>query len=249
MTSINLQNIQVIYPKLTDQQYSLKHFIFGMGDKKISQKTSLYRALSNVSFNLKPGQRLGLIGRNGAGKSTLLRVIAGIYPPTRGNIMVSGAITSLLDLAVGVDMDMTGRENIKVRLMLLGVPEGELEERARIAGEFSELGIRLDMPIRTYSTGMFVRLSFSVCTVVEPEILLLDEFLSAGDLGFVAKAQKKMDELIEKGSIVVVASHALHEVKRICTHCLWLDQGQMKLFGKADEVVTAYEQSQIIQQP
>lgn len=245
MTSIHLKGIQVVYPKLTEQQYSLKHFIFGLGDSKITNKASLYRALFDISFSLKPGQRLGLIGHNGAGKSTLLRVLAGIFPPTKGKIDVSGKVTSLLDLAVGVDMDMTGFENIKVRLMLLGIPKEQIEEKARLAGEFSELKERLTMPIRTYSTGMFVRLSFSVCTVVEPEILLLDEFLSAGDLGFVSKAQKKMDELIEKGSIVVVASHALHEVKRICTDALWLDNGKMKLLGRADEVVAEYEKSNV----
>lgn len=243
MTSLSVNDVQVVYPKLTDQQYSLKHMVFSVGNRKVTNKSSLYLALADVSFEVKAGQRLGIIGANGAGKSTLLRVLAGIYPPTKGSVVTKGKITSLLDLAVGMDLDMTGWENIRVRLLLLGIADEELIHCTRLAGEFSELGERLQMPIRTYSTGMFVRLSFSVCAVVDPEILLLDEFLSAGDLGFVTKAQHKMNELIEKGSLVIVASHALHEVRRVCTDCLWLENGRMKMIGSAEEVVTAYETS------
>lgn len=243
MTSISVTQVDVGYPLLTDKHYSLKHTLFGFGDNKLAGKAFVIKALKGINLEVKSGQRVGLIGANGAGKSTLLRVLAGVYPPSKGLVQIEGRVTSLLDLAVGVDMDLSGWENIRVRLLLLGFRDDELRDCTLRAGEFSELGQHLDLPVRTYSTGMFVRLAFSVCTVVEPEILLLDEFLSAGDLHFVTKAQKKVDQLMEKGAIVVVASHSLAEVRRICTHCLWLEKGVAKMFGNATDVVDAYELS------
>lgn len=240
-SSIEVSNVGVVYTRMTDRNLSFKHALLSAFDRKRRELPRMCEALQGISFTVEPGQRLGLIGRNGAGKSTLLRVIAGIYPPTSGSVTVKGSMTSLLDVAVGVDMDMTGWQNIRIRLMLLGYKGKDMNRRVEAAGEFSELGEFLDMPIRTYSTGMFVRLAFSVCTVIDPEILILDEFLGAGDLGFINKAEAKMDELMNKGSIVVVASHSLASIRRFCTSCIWLSNGKIARIGEANAVVDAYE--------
>jgi ABC-type polysaccharide/polyol phosphate transport system ATPase subunit len=241
MSSIELSNVSVVYTRMTDRNLSFKHALLTAFDKRRRELPRICEALSGISLSIDAGQRVGLIGRNGAGKSTLLRVIAGIYPPSAGSVVVKGRMTSLLDLAVGVDMDMTGWQNIRIRLMLLGYRGMDMDRRVEAAGEFSELGEFLEMPIRTYSTGMFVRLAFSVCTVIDPEILVLDEFLGAGDLGFVNKAESKMNELMSKGSIVVVASHNLASIRKLCGSCIWLANGKIARMGEANAVIDAYE--------
>jgi ABC-2 type transport system ATP-binding protein len=241
MTRLKVTNVGLLYPLTTDQHYSLKHALLGIGDQKLRNNTSLRRALSKISFDLVDGDRLGVIGTNGAGKSTLLRILSGIYPPTEGFVQISGRVTALLDFAAGVDIDMSGWDNIKLRLLLLGCNGPDHDDLVREAGEFSELGERLNLPIRTYSTGMFVRLAFAVCTVVKPEILILDEFLGAGDINFVAKANKRMEDMIAEGAIVIIASHALHSIRSTCNKVLWLDNGKVRMLGETESVIAAYE--------
>jgi ABC-type polysaccharide/polyol phosphate transport system ATPase subunit len=241
MRLVEAHNVSVVYPRMNDRTLSLKHALLGLIDRRRSEPPRMYQALTDVSLEAKAGDRIGLIGPNGAGKSTLLRVLAGIYPPTSGSVRVVGRITTLLDLALGVDMDLTGWENIRIRLMLLGYSGPSVRQRIEEAGEFSELNEFLNAPVRTYSTGMFVRLAFAVCTVIDPEVLILDEFLAAGDLSFVTKADAKMRELMNSGAIVIVASHSLENVMLHCNKCLWLVRGSVVMVGGAQTVIESYK--------
>ena len=200
-------------------------------------------ALESINLEIGRGDRIGLIGANGAGKSTLLKVMAGIYFPTSGEAVIRGRVSPLFEFATGFEMELSGWENIRIRGMLLGMKPREIEAKLGEIGDFSGLGEFLDFPVRTYSVGMFVRLAFSVSTAVNPQILLLDEVIGAGDREFAGKAKARMLKLIEHGEIVVLASHALAEVAEICSKVIWLDRGCVQLFGPSAEVIEAYEAS------
>jgi homopolymeric O-antigen transport system ATP-binding protein len=200
-------------------------------------------ALKGVDLEIRKGERIGLIGPNGAGKSTLLKVLAGIYQPTAGEARIAGHVCPLFEFATGFEMDLSGVENIRIRGMLLGMSRREVESKLPEIGEFSGLGEFLSYPVRTYSLGMFVRLAFSVSTAVNPQILLLDEGIGAGDLEFAAKAKRRMLSLIERGEIVVLASHSLPDVADLCPKTLWLDRGTVRAFGSSPDVIAAYRAS------
>jgi ABC-type polysaccharide/polyol phosphate transport system ATPase subunit len=202
------------------------------------------RALNNVTLNIEDGDRVGLIGGNGAGKTTLLRVLAGIYYPTRGRIHSSGKISALLDVAVGVNPEATGRENIILRGMYMDIHPHEMREHVDEVAEFTELGPYLDMPARTYSAGMMVRLAFAVSTCIPPEILLMDEWLSAGDVRFLDKAQRRMETFVGSSSILVLASHSAELLRKWCNRGILLQQGQIAAVGNIDEVLAAYAVAQ-----
>ena len=183
------------------------------------------RALSNLNLDIRAGERVGLWGHNGAGKTTLLRVLAGAYAPTHGTARIEGSVTSLIDLALGMETDATGYENIALRLMMMGRDPSMAQTLVPDVEEFSGLGEFLDLPIRTYSSGMLMRLAFAISTTVEPEILLMDEWLSAGDEGFVAKAEDRLEHLLHKSQILVIASHSREMLERQCNRVLTLDHG------------------------
>lgn len=198
------------------------------------------RALQHLSFSLNEGQRIGIIGHNGAGKSSLLRLVAGIYRPTSGNCITEGCISSLFDISLGFDLDATGWENIDYRGYLQGETPRTIAAKRRPIAEFSELGEHLDMPVRYYSAGMLVRLAFSIATATDPEILLVDEVLSAGDVAFQEKARKRMRELITKARLVLIASHDLAALAGFCHRVVWLDRGKMRALGPPTAVISAY---------
>ncbi|MCI8624513.1 MAG: ABC transporter ATP-binding protein [Provencibacterium sp.] len=200
-----------------------------------------FTALDEVSFQVTKGETLGLIGRNGAGKSTLLKVIAGILKPTAGSVRCHGNIVPMLELGSGFDMDLTGRENIFLNGAILGYGEEFLLEKYEEIVVFSELGEFIHTPIRNYSSGMLARLAFSVATVVQPEILIVDEILSVGDTAFQEKSQRRMQELMGGGTTVLFVSHNLKQVREMCSRVLWLDHGKVKLLGNTQEVCDAYE--------
>lgn len=197
-------------------------------------------ALRNLNLKIGHGERVGLIGLNGAGKSTLLKVMARIYPPTSGAATVRGHICPMFEFATGFEMNQTGRDNIRIRGLLLGMSPAEIEEKLPEIAEFTELGEFLDYPVRTYSSGMFVRLAFAVSTSVNPEILLIDEVMGAGDIKFADKARRRMFEFMEQGKILVFASHSPELLKSFCERSIWLESGSIRMDGSTDEVLDHY---------
>jgi len=197
-------------------------------------------ALREIAVHVGHGERVGVIGLNGAGKTTLLKVMCGIYAPTRGSVTVEGDVACLFELATGFEMEATGWDNIRTRGLLLGLSANEIKDRMREIADFTELGDALDRPVKTYSMGMFVRLAFAVSTAISPDVLLLDEVIASGDIRFQEKAQRRLDEMVERASILVLVSHSMEAVRRSCTRVLWLDRGQVRMDGPTEDVISAY---------
>ncbi|WNJ90051.1 ABC transporter ATP-binding protein [Bosea sp. 685] len=198
------------------------------------------KALSEVSFEARDGDRIGLIGGNGAGKTTLLRVLSRVYPPTSGIASIEGRISSLIDLAMGMDTDATGYENIEMRSIMLGLDYKQAQAIVPDVEEFSQLGDFLSLPIRTYSSGMMLRLAFAVSTAVHPDILILDEVIGVGDAAFAERAEQRLHNMIQKASIVFLASHDNNSIRRFCNRTLWMKGGKLMMDGPPDEVLAAY---------
>lgn len=235
---IEVDNVSVCFRLDNNRVASLKEFV----THKLSGKLSYteFWALKNVTLSVKKGEVLGLIGRNGAGKSTLLKSISGIYKPTKGSILCRGNVVPMLELGAGFDFDLTGRENIFLNGAVLGFSEEFLKIRLNEIIAFSELGQFIDVPIRTYSSGMLARLAFSVATMVDPEILIVDEVLSVGDESFQAKSRARMMELMGGGTTVLFVSHSLEQIREMCDRVVWLEQGQVKIIGPTQEVCDNY---------
>jgi len=241
--SIQVESVTVDFPIYSANRRSIKNqFIYhGTGGRvgRAGNRLSV-RALDDVSLALKHGDRVGVVGHNGAGKTTLLRVMAGVYEPIRGNVWRQGRTASLLNVSLGIDDDATGYENIMTRGLLLGLAPEEVRERTEEIAAFTELGDYLAMPAHTYSAGMRFRLGFAVCTCFEPEILLMDEWLSVGDRHFVEKAQQRLEEFVERAGILVLASQNASLLERVCTTGVLLDAGKVKANGPIDEVLRGY---------
>lgn len=222
------------------KQEILRRMVGGELHSERDRSIQIVRALSGVSFEARDGDRIGLVGGNGAGKTTLLRVLSRVYPPTSGRALIEGRISSLIDLSIGMDSDATGYDNIEMRAIMLGLTPKQANALIPSVEEFSELGEFLDLPIRTYSSGMMLRLAFAVNTALHPDILILDEVISVGDAAFAARAEKRMQASIERSSIMFLASHSNETIKRLCNRALWLDGGKLMMDGVADEVLEAY---------
>jgi len=230
MPHISAQGVCVEFPVWNPAHRSLKNAVLrATTGGRLARESStrvLVQALSDLSFEFSRGDRVGLIGHNGSGKTTLLRVLTGIYEPVRGTLKVSGRVSSLLDLSIGMDHEATGLENVMLRGTLMGMSPSAIESKIDEIAEFSELGDYLSMPIRTYSSGMLLRLAFAVSTAVAPEILLLDEWLSVGDASFREKAERRLLEMIESSAIMVLASHDENLIRRFCSRILRLEHGR-----------------------
>lgn len=244
MARIRFENVSVDFPIYNASGRSLKKSLMRVATGgqlgADEQGRVVVRALEGLNFTFNDGDRVGLVGHNGAGKSTLLRLLAGVYEPTQGVARIDGAVGSLLDISLGIDAEATGRENIFLRGGLLGLSRREVHRHLDAIIEFSELGDFIDMPVRTYSTGMHLRLAFAVSTVVRPEILLMDEWLSVGDESFKHKAEARMKDIVQSTSILVIASHSRDLILHTCNRALWLEHGKVRLDGKPEEVVTQY---------
>lgn len=231
MTRIRLENVSVELPVFGAHSRSLKNRIISAatgGRLAKEAGVTCVRALSNVTLDLRAGDRVGLWGHNGAGKTTLLRVLAGAYAPTSGTVTIAGEVTSLIDLALGMEQEATGRENIALRLMMMGRSPLLARDLIEEVHAFSGLGDFLELPIRTYSSGMLMRLAFAISTAVEPEILLMDEWLSVGDEAFVAKAEERLESLLQRTQILVIASHSRELLERRCNRILRLEHGEVR---------------------
>lgn len=243
MTQIVLDDVSLVYRVRRMRRTMLKEYIIGGLFSRRRNPIMEIRALDGLNLRLGEGDRLGIVGHNGAGKSSLLKLLAGVYPPSGGRAIVDGRISSMFDLMLGFQMDANGWDNIAFRGFLQGETPRSIREKKQEIAEFSELGEFMDMPIRYYSSGMLVRLAFSIATAIDPEILLLDEVLSAGDLAFQEKAARRMKELLDRASIIVMVSHDMNSIKNVCNRVLWLDHGREHMLGGVQEVVAAYHDS------
>ena len=197
-------------------------------------------ALKNLNLTIRDGERLAIIGHNGAGKSTLLKTLAGIYPPTTGSLRGEGRISSMFELATGFEMESNGWDNIYLRGLMLGESPEEIKDKMLEIAEFSELGEFLNMPVKYYSSGMFVRLAFSVSTAIHPDILLLDEVVAAGDAEFLQKANRRMHEMVDISKIMVLVTHSMDSALEMCNRCIWMERGEIMMDGTPEEVTRAY---------
>ena len=236
---IEVKNVSMSFRLSQDRIQSIKEYLVTLAKGKLKYKE--FWALKNVSFTVRPGEVLGIIGRNGAGKSTILKVISGILKPTEGSVSVRGNIVPMLELGSGFDFDLTGRENIYLNGSILGYSSHFLDEKYDEIVSFSELGEFIEMPIRNYSSGIMMRLAFSIATVVNPEILIVDEILAVGDEAFQRKSRQRRLELMGGGTTVLFVSHSLDQIREMCDRVLWLDHGQIKMLGETKEVCDAYQ--------
>lgn len=237
-TMIRVSNVTMRFRMNSDKMLSLKEFVTTALRGKLRYQE--FTALQNVSFTVERGENLGLIGRNGAGKSTMLKIISGILKPTEGSVQCYGNVVPMLELGSGFDLNLTGRENIFLNGSILGYSEEFLNKKYEEIVEFSELGQFIEVPVRNYSSGMLARLGFSVATAVNPEILIVDEILSVGDAQFREKSKRRMLELMSGGTTVLFVSHSIEQVQEMCKRVVWLERGQVKMLGAADEVCNAY---------
>lgn len=244
MATIHFHDVSVDIPIYNASTRSLKKRLLQVATGgqigSDAQGRVVVRALDRLSFSLNDGDRVGVVGHNGAGKSTLLRLLSGVYAPTEGTARIEGEIGSLIDISLGIDSEASGRENIYLRAALLGMSKSQINDCIDEIIAFSELGDFIDMPLRTYSSGMHLRLAFSVSTMVRPEILLMDEWLAVGDQGFTHKAETRLAELVQATNILVLASHSRELITATCNRVLWLEHGKVRMDGPPDEVLSVY---------
>ena len=229
-----------------EKSFSFKElFISIFSFKRKKKKKDFFWALSDINLEVVKGEVVGFVGCNGAGKSTLLKVVSGVMKPTTGEVQVNGVISPMIELGAGFDAELTARENIYLNAAVLGYQEKFIKEKFQEIVDFSELHEFLDAPIKNFSSGMTARLAFSIATIVNPEILIVDEILSVGDMKFQEKSKKKMEEMIKGGTTVLFVSHSIDEIKKICDKVIWLEKGNFKMIGKAEEVCNAYYEQQM----
>lgn len=244
MASIDFRNVSIDFPIFNSNGRSLKKRIMSVATGgQLSEDRSgvvVIRALNNLDFSIKDGERVALIGHNGAGKTTLLRVLNKVYAPTSGTVSINGSLGSLIDISLGIDPEASGLENIYIRGRLLGMTHKEITAKTQEIVDYSELGDFIEMPVRTYSTGMHMRLAFTISTAMRPEILLMDEWLSVGDEEFKHRAEARMTEVVKATKIVVVATHSRELALHTCTRAIWIERGEIKMDDTPEKVCQHY---------
>lgn len=241
---IDIKNVKMKFDMGIEKGFSFKQLFINVLDPKMrkqNKKTkSFFLALNDINFHIDKGEVVGLIGSNGAGKSTLLKVVSGVMKPTEGSVITNGSIAPMIELGAGFDTELTARENIYLNGAILGYSKEFIDEKFDQIVEFSELIDFLDVPIKNYSSGMTAKLAFSIATVVDPEILIVDEILSVGDIKFQEKSRNKMMSMINGGTTVLYVSHSLESIRELCTKVVWLEHGKVKMIGDPDETCDAY---------
>lgn len=244
MAKITVQDLDINFEVDAQESRSLASAVANLLRRRGNSRRIIH-ALNKVTFEINGGERVGIIGPNGAGKTTLLKVMAGIYPPHHGTVRVDGRVCPLFEFATGFEMEANGWDNIRTRGLLLRMSPKEIEEKIESIAQFTGLGEFLDYPVRTYSSGMLLRLAFATSTAINPEILLLDEVMAAGDAAFIQVAKDRMNRMMEKANIVVFATHSLRMLPSFCDRSIWLDHGKIIMDGLTPDVVNAYEASVI----
>ena len=243
---IELENVTMKFNLGIEKNFSIKQaFVNFFNPKHKHKKKEYFCALDDISFNVKKGEVVGLIGSNGAGKSTLLKVVSGVMKPTKGKVKVHGAISPMIELGAGFDQELTARENIYLNGSILGYSKKFIDAKFNDIVDFSELKDFLDVPIKNFSSGMTAKLAFSIATVVDPEILIVDEILSVGDIKFQEKSKKKMLEMIKGGTTVLYVSHSLQSIKELCDKVIWIEHGKMIKMGEAKKICEEYYDHQM----
>ena len=243
MKNITLKNVTLKYYKNQNNVKNIKDFFLEPRSSDSSIVNSKFIALDNISLNLNQNDKLGIIGANGAGKSSLLKVVSRIHKPDKGTVDINANIVSLLELGAGFMPELTGRENIQLYCSILGMTEEKISSIEQEIINFSEIHDFIDTHLKYYSSGMLVRLAFSIVSHVEFDALILDEIFAGGDIGFIEKSSKKLNEMIDKSKILIIVSHDMTHIRKYCNEVLWLDKGQIKLQGSPDIVIKKYENS------
>lgn len=236
---ISVKNVCMEFKMSREKVDSLKEYVIRFFSGKL--KYDIFTALKDVSFEVEEGEVVGLVGLNGSGKSTMLKIISGILKPTRGTAKVKGTISPLIELGAGFDFDLTARENVFLNGSVLGYSKKEMEDKMEDIIEFSELREFMDVPIKNFSSGMIARLGFAIATITKPDILIVDEILAVGDFMFQKKCEDRISDLMSGGTTVIIVSHSLDQIKRLCDRVIWLSHGKVVMEGKTEEVCEAYE--------
>lgn len=237
--AVNVEHLSMEFKITKDKIDTLKEYVIRTLKRNKKEKEKV-RVLDDISFKVYKGDKLGILGFNGAGKSTLLKIMAGIYEPTSGKIEINGKVAPLLELSAGFDKNYTGKNNIYLNGAFLSMDKDFLDEKFDEIVEFSELGEYINYPVKNYSSGMRAKLGFSIATLVEPDILIVDEILSVGDIKFRKKSSQKINELMAEGVTVLLVSHSISQMRKICDKCIWIDNGKIVMEGEANEVCDAY---------
>lgn len=241
MASLELEDVSLEFRVRRHGRVTLKEQLLHRVKLKKTNPYVTVDALRDVNLKIGEGDRLGIIGHNGAGKSTLLKLMAGVYPPSKGRRIVHGRISSIFDISLGFEPDASGWENISFRSFLQGETPRSIAPKMKAIAEFSELGDFLNTPLRYYSAGMIMRLAFSIATSIEPEILLVDEVLAVGDMAFQQKARTRMEEMMNRARLIVIVGHDLVSLAYLCNRVVWMDHGRLKAHGPTDEIIQAYQ--------
>lgn len=238
-TIIDIKDVSMHFNLMIERVDSIKEYIFKFFKGNLLFND--FQALKNISFSIREGEIVGLIGLNGAGKSTLLKIISGVLKPTTGNVYINGTIAPLIEVGAGFDPDLTARENIYLNGAILGYTKELLDEKFNEILEFAELQDFIDVPLKNFSSGMYARLGFSIATVIQPDILIVDETLSVGDYKFQEKCEKRIQNMIDNGVTIIIVSHSIEMIKRLCTKVVWLEEGNIRAIGKTKDICSIYE--------
>jgi len=238
-TVINVDNVSIKFNMSNERVDGLKEYVVKLAKRELFYKE--FWALKDVSFEVKQGDVFGIVGLNGSGKSTLLKVVSGILKPTKGAVQIKGSISPLIELGAGFDMELTARENVILNGLVLGYPKKDILAKMDEIIEFSELQEFMDVAVKNFSSGMVARLGFAIATAVQPDILIVDEILSVGDFLFQEKCERRIRGMMDAGTTVLIVSHAIEQIERLCSHVLWLDKGKLVQIGETEQVCNAYK--------